>query len=336
MSSVRSFWPLLSIVKGCLFLFVIFLVELLCSTFPPAAVLRATYYGTVTIFISAILIGLLLPGLYPLTVLESGRHRLALFAYTHGDFAYMTGLSVFVGRLPAVRAPWYFQLFLAALTIASGSRACAIALLVIWAALQLFRARDFRLKLGISVLSGAAVTMLLLLTTSGAWSLGTSVHGSLQEFYGARALEQSPWQLSGRVQLWEAAAGTFGKSILLGFGFDGARDQLLRSMPWAGGAHNAFLQLLLTAGGAGLMCFLAGWIFAIRSNFKRRAGRSALAVHCFLLMVAIAGPSFTMNQCFGVFLVLCLRNWSRSMDVNGSKTFLLRGSLMNTTPRRNV
>src|ERR1035437_8690022 len=128
-SSVRSFWPPLSIVKGCMFCLVLLLAELLCNTFSSAAILRATYYGIVSVFSVAILIGLALPDTYPLRVIdESGSQRLALFTYIHGDLAYMAGLGVFIGRLPAVRARWYFQAFLAGLTVAGGSRVCACAL----------------------------------------------------------------------------------------------------------------------------------------------------------------------------------------------------------------
>src|ERR1035437_4098295 len=319
-SSVRSFWPPLSIVKGCMFCLVLLLAELLCNTFSPAAILRATYYGIVSVFTVAILIGIAFPDTYPLRVLdESGRQRLALFTYIHGDLAYMAGLGVFIGRLPAVRARWYFQAFLAGLTVAGGSRVCACALIVVWAAIQLCGARDFPLRISAV---GAAVAFVLLLGNIGSWDFGASIHHSLQAMYGGESLEQSPWELDGRVELWKGAAGVFRNSALLGFGFDGARDQLLRLMTWSSQAHNGFLDLLLAAGGAGLISFLAGWISAIRSCFKSKIGRSALAIHCFLLIVAITGPNFTTNQYFSVFLILCLHYWTRSLSVVESEQLL--------------
>ena len=333
-SSVRSFWPALSIVQGCLFCLVLLLAELLCNTFSCTAVLRATYYGIVSLFIVSILIGIAFPDAYPLTVGgESGRHRLALFSYINGDFAYMTGLGVFMGRLPAVRARWYFQAFLMGLTIASGSRVCTCALIVIWGAIQLCKARDVRLRLAICAAGCAAVGIGLFLENQLSSGFGASVHQSLQAFYGSETLGQSPWELSGRVQLWEAAAGTFGKSVLLGFGFGGARDQLLRAMPWAGGAHNGFLELLLTAGSAGLISFLAGWISAIRSSFRSKTGRSALAIHCFLLVAASTAPSFTMLQYFGVFLILCLCYWTRSLSDDDREQLVVRRPVMSAMPK---
>jgi hypothetical protein len=330
-SSVRSFWPPLSIVKGCLFCIVILLVELLCNTFSSVAILRTTYYGIIEVFTLAILIGIAFPDTYPLTVIgESGRQRLALFTYTHGDFAYMTGLGVLIGRLPAVRARWYFQVFLVGLTVASGSRACTCALIAIWAAIQLFGARNFPLR--ISAVGAAAIVIALLLENSGPSGFWASLHHSLQTFYGSDVVEQSPWDLSGRVELWKSAAGLFGKCVFFGFGFDGARDQLLRILPWAGEAHNGFFELFLAAGGAGLISFLAGCISAIKSSFKSKTGRSALTIYCFLVIVASTGTSFTIFQYFGVFLVLCLHYWTRSLSVDESKQPVIRRPAMGAPP----
>jgi hypothetical protein len=317
-SSVRSFWPPLSIVKGCLFCLVLLLAELLCNTFSPAAILRATYYGVIGVFTAAILVGIAFPDIYPLTAIgESDRQRLALFTYTHGDFAYMTGLAFFIGRLPAIRARWYFQAFLVGLTVASGSRACTSALIVIWVVIKLCGARTFPLR--ISAAGAAAVMIALVLENSGLSGLGASIHNSLQTFYGSDVVEQSPWELSGRVELWQGAVGTLQNCALLGFGFDGAREQLLRILPWAGEAHNGFLELFLAAGGAGLLSFLAGCISAIRSSFKSKTGRSALAIYCLLVIVASTGSSFTIFQYFGVFLILCLHCWTRSLSVDVSQ-----------------
>jgi len=325
-SSFRSYWPALSIAKGCLFCLVLLLAELLRNTFSPGAILRSIYYGIVSVFIVAILMGIAFPDTHPLTVIgPSGRQRLALFAYTSGDFAHMTGLGFFIGRLPVVRARWYFQAFLVALTVASGSRACTFALFVIWAAIQLCRAMDFRLRIGIVAAGAGAVVLALILAFNAYSGFGAGINHGLQAFYMSD-LEQSPWELDGRVELWKDAAGVFGNSVLLGFGFDGARDQLLRILPWSSQAHNGFLDLLLAAGGAGLISFLAGWISAIRSCFKSNTGRSALAIHCFLLIVAIISPAFTLYQYFSVFLILCLYYWTRSLSVDESEQMLIRRS----------
>jgi hypothetical protein len=314
-SSVRSFWPALSVVQGCLFCLVLLLAELLCTTFSPAAILRATYYSIVGLFLLAILIGAALPDTYPLTVGgELARRRLALFTYTHGDFAYVTGSGFFIGRLPAVRARWCFQGFLVALTVASRSRACTLALIVIWAAIELGKAKACRPRAASWAAVGGVLAVGLFLENNWFPGVGAEIRHCLEAFYGSEALGQSPWGLSGRVELWEAAARTFGRCVLLGFGLGGARDQLLRLWPWAGQAHNGLLELFLAAGSGGLIAFLTGWIFAIRGTLKTKATRPALAIHCFLLIVATTGPSFTMFQYLGIFLILCLCYWTRSLS----------------------
>src|ERR1019366_7884601 len=112
--------------------------------------------------------------------------------YTHGDLAYMAGLGVFMGRLPAVRSRWYFQAFLAGLTVASGSRVSACALIVIWGAIQLCGARDFPLR--ISAVGAAAVVLALFVENSTSWDFGAGIHHSLQAIYGRESLAQSPWE----------------------------------------------------------------------------------------------------------------------------------------------
>jgi O-antigen ligase len=162
--------------------------------------------------------------------------------------------------------------------------------------------------------------------------LGTPFHEGLELFYGRGALEQSPWELSGRVELWNAAAATFERAIFLGFGLDGARDQLLRAMPWAGEAHNAFLELLLAAGGSGLLCFLAGWMSAIRPTLNSQSRRSALPIHCFLLAVATTGPSLMLSQYLGVFLIICLRYWVHKLSLDENEQLDIQRFPMQVMP----
>jgi O-Antigen ligase len=315
-SSVRSFWPTLGIVKGCMFLLVLLLSILVCNTFSTAEVLRAVYYSVVGVFGVSIVLGVTMPDLYPLAIADgAGRQRLALFSYNSGDFAYLAGLCFFLGRLSAVRARWYFQLALVAITFGSGSRACTIALVVVWAAIKLYKIREIRdVRLPVvAVCLVCAITILGFLVDNGGGSkVGSIVYRGLEGFYGSGTVRQSPLELGGRVELWRAADGLFIQCVFLGFGFGGARDQLLQLLPWAGGAHNEFLEVFVTAGGVGLICFLVAWVFAIRSGLHSQFGRSTLPIHGFLLMAATTGPSFTIFQAFGVFLMLCIAYCSSS------------------------
>lgn len=316
-SSVRSFWPALSVGKACLFVLVLVLAELLCNTFSPAVILRAIYFGIVSVYIFAILMGIAFPSHFPLTVDDpSGRHRLCLFVYVSGDYSILTGLGFLVGRLPNVRARWYYQAFLLGLTVASGTRATTCAVFVIWAASQMRGARHLRLRMGLASLFLAVVVLGILLMGRGHAGSSTAIGDGLQTFYGSDAVQQSPWELDGRVGLWKATAPTIARCAFIGFGFDGARDQLIRVVSWSGVPHNGFLDFLLAAGGPGLMIFLAGWVSAVRSALRSNVGRSTLAIHCFFLIMGITAEIFMTNQYFGIFLILCLHNWTRSLGGN--------------------
>ncbi len=314
-SAFRSFWPLLSVTQGCLFCLVLLLAEFIRSTFSPASILRATYYGIVSVFALAIALGIVFPETYPLAVIdEFGRHRIALFTYINGDFSYMTGLAFFVGRLRPVQARWYSQMFLVLLTVASGSRVSASALVAIWLISQLFRGIDFRLRVAKLASAAGVGVLVLILVANGYSGVDTGARRMLAGMYGSGTLEQPLSALDGRVELWTDAFGLFRDSAVVGFGFSGARDELIRMVPWSGQVHNGFLDLLLSGGGAGLLCFVAGWVFVIRSGLRTALGRSTLAIHCFLLVVAMTGPSFTMNMNFAVFLILCVYNWTRTLE----------------------
>lgn len=315
LSSVRSFWPALSAAKACLFFLVLVLAELLCSAFSPAAILRAIYWGIVSVFIVGILLGIAFPHNFPMIVDDpSGRHRLCLFVYVSGDYSLMTGVGFLLGRLPNVRGRWYCQAFLLGLTVASGTRATTAAVLVIWTASQIRGDKAFRLRIAIAALFIAAVALVFM--SGGDSRVSTAAKHGLVTFYGNDTVQQSPWELDGRVELWKAAGPTIDKCAVLGFGFDGARDQLFRVVSWSGVVHNGFLDFLLTAGGTGLIVFLVGWLSAIRSALRTHIGRSTLAIHWFLAIVGITGEVFMSNQYFGVFLIICFHNWTRSLDTD--------------------
>jgi O-antigen ligase len=133
---------------------------------------------------------------------------------------------------------------------------------------------------------------------------------SLQRLYGSQLLQESR-SLNGRTELWEIVSIAWERCLLFGFGFDGARDQILRLIPWAGQSHNGFLEFFLSTGMPGLVAFLAGWISAVRTGLSSPFGRAAVPVYCYLLIVANAGPIFTMFQCYGLFMILALHYWVR-------------------------
>jgi O-antigen ligase len=310
-SAPRSFMPELSVVKAVLFCCVIVLVELLCSAWSPSAVLRSIYGAMIAVYLFGLALGVALPDTYPLTVVEeyTGRQRLALFTFAFGDFAYLTGAAFLLGRLPCIRAPWYTQFFLFALTVASGSKTCTVGLLVVWGFAQLRRLRA--IKVLFAALCVAAAGLLTIQVLLNADSLiGTRILSALQVVYGDKLVQESQ-SLNGRFELWDVVALAGKNCLFLGFGFDGARDRILRLIPWAGQSHNGFLEFFLAAGLPGLMAFLAGWLSAVRSALASPFGTAALPIYFYLLIVANTDPIFTMFQCYGLFMILALHYWVR-------------------------
>lgn len=310
LSSWRSFWPPLSLVKGCLFVCVLILAEMLCAAYSAKEVLRISYYSVLLLLGVALLLGVLLPNIYPLTVVDVvGRHRLELFTDEHADFAYLTGMTVLLGRLPCIRARWYFQLALIVLTVVSGNRACTFALLAILGILQILRFKDFRVTaaacMGCIVFVGG-----LLLVAGGDTAIAHGVQDHLVGFYGDTAAHQSPFELSGRVELWQATGSILSQCIVIGQGFDGARDQLMRVLPWAGAAHNEFLELMLSAGAAAASAFVYGWFIVVRRGLRPGIVQAALPIHIFLFLVSFTGQSLTMYRAFGTLLLVCLQYWT--------------------------
>jgi hypothetical protein len=310
-SAPRSFMPELSVVKAILFCSVIVLVEFLCSVWSPSAVLRSIYGAMIAVYLFALVLGVALPDTYPLTVVEeyTGRQRLALFTFAFGDFAYLTGAGFLLGRLPCIRAPWYSQFFLFALTVASGSKTCTVGLLAIWGLTQLRRLREVKVLFAVLCFAAAGLLAIQVLLNAD-WLPGNRILTALQTVYGDKLVQESR-SLNGRFELWDVVALAGKNCLFLGFGFDGARDRILRLIPWAGQSHNGFLEFFLAAGLPGLMAFLAGWLSAVRSALASPFGTAALPVYFYLLIVANTDPIFTMFQCYGLFMILALHYWVR-------------------------
>ncbi|MBI4641064.1 MAG: O-antigen ligase family protein [Candidatus Tectomicrobia bacterium] len=107
--------------------------------------------------------------------------------------------------------------------------------------------------------------------------------------------------LSGRTELWQNAYGLFLERPILGYGYIASRSVLLGVIPWAGHAHNAFIETLLDLGviGTALLWFALGkTLLSSLGQASRTADRavwhqaSILGVLLFLLFNSSIDATF--------------------------------------------
>lgn len=117
---------------------------------------------------------------------------------------------------------------------------------------------------------------------------------------------------SGRGELWAHVVHLIGERPVLGRGYQGARADLLRLVPWAGHAHNALLQAVLDVGlvGAGLVAVLlanTARVGALRRRMPadlRVARATVLAVAAYEVVNAVSSESFSGAPGLDTFLFL--------------------------------
>ena len=76
--------------------------------------------------------------------------------------------------------------------------------------------------------------------------------------------------LNSRTELWAASVKYVLARPILGVGYFASRYLLMKEFPWAGHAHNSFLEVLITTGVVGLLILLAFVFYVIRKSIKTR------------------------------------------------------------------
>lgn len=320
-SSMFSFWALLSVVKGCLFLAVVSIAFLLCTTRPPGVILRYLYLSLAALVFVALCVKL--TSGEPLFDVDtySGRMRFSLLAWHPIALADLAALMMLIGRLSTPRAHWTGQLMLFALVLLTGSRAVGACLVLVLAATALWQyRRDVRfvafLGLSASILAFVAwiaVTMQVGLDSGRA-------RGLVAGFYGDYFSDDIS-TLNGRTDVWSQSGSLLANTVIFGYGMDGTRAALISDFEWAGHSHNAYLELLLASGFPGLVCFMTAWgaaVFHVRKA-SAEAKPLLLGVHAYIFLGGLTDPNLTGLQCLSVFLLVCLDALVRSEAV-GSET----------------
>jgi hypothetical protein len=129
------------------------------------------------------------------------------------------------------------------------------------------------------------------------------------EYLARGATLRANLSLTGRIPLWEAAVSLIGDADrwLNGFGYGAARVILPLQAEWAGTAHSAWLELLLSIGVLGPLLLAASLVFLIRNLTRWRSmvdPHLSLSIIVLLLVTSVTGETFVFPGVGFVMLAL--------------------------------
>jgi exopolysaccharide production protein ExoQ len=259
---------------------------------------------------------LLVPGARGSNVIEGGFSRIYWFSMPPGAVASVAAIAglllltrlLFRPRdhrerwLGSPSGPWMAAcvLLLTVLMLAARTRGVVIAFFAAVSVIVLLRfARSWTVAMAASAaLLIVAVALSLSLRPDELLRAGEiSGNPVLEYFYrGQSAAELAT--LSSRTGLWEVTTSLARSRPVVGHGYLASRIVLLREVPWAAYAHNAWFQSLLDLGVVGT-ALLALLLVSAGGPLRERpfsqegpAGAAGVALATFLLLGGIVGESF--------------------------------------------
>lgn len=209
---------------------------------------------------------------------------------------------------------WLPLMPLVMVLLATRSRGALVAFLVALGALGLRRYANPWL---VGLVSYGALAVAAI-----AWGLGLSWTALTQQFLddstslGAFLLRGQATDefvgLNGRTELWQQVQALFLERPLLGHGYVASRSLLLKVLPWAGEAHNAFAESLLDVGVLGTVlvwyAFLRVLLSSLSQTLRASGGSgwqyaSTFGVLCFLLVHSLVDAAFAGAPGYQVLLL---------------------------------
>ena len=223
---------------------------------------------------------------------------------------------------------WGSVIVLAMILVQTHSRGPLLALVAGTAALGAARLR-LRTRGLVIATALLAVSVVFVATELESWLTRLEDSNSLlaSQLMRGQTSEQF-MSLTGRTELWTAAAAVARDHWLIGLGYQASRTALLNIYTWAGYAHNAFLQTVLDLGVLGgllLWPSIFGSIFATARTawsidpIRRDTGAMLFALGVFLAANALTSESFAAAPGFELLLVFSLAfaaNELRGSDVS--------------------
>ena len=306
-SSIFSYYPLLSFLKGVSFLLVCGIAVLATSAFRSRVILTYLYYLIVILLVAGCVAKL--AGGNSLLLIDdySGRARFSLFAWHPGTLADLSALTLLSGLLLAKRPPLYCQAVLFAINIATAARASSLLLIAVLVAIGLASARLNPRFLLLCCGAGSLLTIGMMFAAHKDYrpaDLGLLGQG----LYGDK-LDQDLTTLSGRTEVWSAAAPLLSHCLFLGYGLEGARDVLFNNTTWgAGNTHNSLIDLILSGGIPATFVYLLGWAIAARRAWRSQGllRLAALGTYAYLAGFGMVSPNLTYLQGLASFLILTI------------------------------
>ncbi len=309
-SSWRSFYPALSFVKGIIFLAVITTGYLLNQSGLGRQYFRALYRWYVVSLLVGLVVGVLLPGMYPLFSIDeySGRTTMQVFDTFFLVIGEDAALFLLLAPIIRGRIGILSQLFLFAVNIFAGGKVSTALLSTLLVLRYLTGVRRWRSWYTVSLFATGAAIVLIGTYAFLHHGLDTrALSESAQAIYGTKVGVEAKG-LDGRLGLWLGAIHLLGNVPLLGYGFEGFRDLLLQIAIWSGSSHNGYLEMALASGWIGFTAFLSG-IAATVYACLRVGGRMSfylLSVALFIIIDAMAGGSLHNPSFFGFLILLWL------------------------------
>ncbi len=326
-SAFRSFSVSLSLTKSVLFFAVMGMAYLLAQMGLSWEFLEGIYAGFVGIVLLGLAVGAAFPSRYPMILSEefTGRNRLALFDTHPNGIGETCALMFLLGWLLGGRRRWIPQVLLLVINVLAGERTASSALVGIGCLAFLLVRRWTPLRaFAIAAVVAAIAVAAAIQTSNMANVLPEKYLASVQGIYGKNAANELQ-TLDGRQEVWAAALRLAGDGVLIGYGFEGAREALIQAVSWSGQAHNAELELMLDAGIFGSALFALGWwmLVVMSLDGNREWTVKVGAIHGLILVMSIVGPIFDfysfMAEALGISLAyLALERASRAREMAGA------------------
>jgi O-antigen ligase len=213
----------------------------------------------------------------------------------------VSGLLFLLALLFPIRSRWYTQLFLLGINVLAGEKTATAALFITASLMLLVQSSAGRLRLAIpaTILLVAGPILVLgsvgILSRSPAGTIGRAT----ESIYGTQVSNEVDG-LDGRFDVWKRGLDLAQDCSLLGFGFDGSREYLMRGVAWSGHAHNGFLQSMLSAGIPGVLALCIGLALALAGSItgSNEWNVKLIALSLYLLALAMISPIFDGTSYF--------------------------------------